>query len=153
MTFCFHSFCFGLAVVCVLQRVLTAEEAHQVLRALTAETCELLGFNPNFSRPDWLLTTVLPVPPPAVRPSIEMGGSGRRAEDDLTFKLTDILNVNQLLRRQEEQGANPQTLRDTEELLQFHLFTLVDNELAGDIPRVRCLCLCKVFSSLMRESS
>ena len=33
--------------------------------------------NPKHARPDWLIVTVLPVPPLAVRPSIVMSGTAR----------------------------------------------------------------------------
>lgn len=40
-------------------------------------TCRALGFNTAFTRPDWLLISVLPVPPPPVRPSVMMDSSAR----------------------------------------------------------------------------
>ena len=46
---------------------ITAEKAHEVLRRMSDEDCEALGFNIRFSRPDWMILTVLPVPPPPVR--------------------------------------------------------------------------------------
>ena len=39
--------------------------------------CEALGFNIQFSRPDWMILTVLPVSPPPVRPSVMMDSSAR----------------------------------------------------------------------------
>ena len=41
-----------------------------------------------------MILTVLPVPPPQVRPSIRMEGTGGRGEDDLTVKLMDIMRAN-----------------------------------------------------------
>ena len=41
-------------------------------------------------RPDWLICSVLPVPPPSVRPSVRQG-AGLRSEDDITHKLIDII--------------------------------------------------------------
>ena len=37
----------------------------------------VLGFNPRWARPDWMVLTVLPVPPPPVRPSVMMDSSSR----------------------------------------------------------------------------
>jgi DNA-directed RNA polymerase II subunit RPB1 len=51
-----------------------------------------MGLDPEWARPDWMVMTVFPVPPPAVRPSILMG-SMARGEDDLTHKLSDIIKV------------------------------------------------------------
>ena len=58
---------------------ITAEKAHEVLRRMSDEDCEALGFNIRFSRPDWMILTVLPVPPPPVRPSVMMDSSARYA--------------------------------------------------------------------------
>ena len=52
----------------------------------------LCSFNPEYARPDWMIVTVLPVPPLAVRPSIMMD-SASRSSDDLTYKLRDIIQV------------------------------------------------------------
>ena len=69
----------------------TAETAHQILKRISDEDARKLGFDPQFTRPDWMVITVLPVPPPQVRPSIQMEGAGGRGEDDLTVKLMDIV--------------------------------------------------------------
>ncbi len=55
----------------------TAEKAHEILRAISDEDCRALGFDPRYARPDWLILTVLPVPPPYVRPSVLAGSSTR----------------------------------------------------------------------------
>ena len=73
---------------------LTAERAHRILKAISDEDCRKLGFDPQYARPDWMVLTVLPVPPPQVRPSIRMEGTGGRGEDDLTVKLMDIMRAN-----------------------------------------------------------
>lgn len=56
---------------------LTARAAHRILSAISDEDCRALGFNPAYSRPDWFLLSVLPVPPPPVRPSVMMDSSAR----------------------------------------------------------------------------
>lgn len=56
---------------------LTAERAHEVLKAITDDDCRALGFDPKWTRPDWMVLTVFPVPPPAVRPSVMMDGTNR----------------------------------------------------------------------------
>ena len=42
---------------------------------------ELLGMNPNYARPEWMVLTVLPVPPVTTRPSITLE-TGERSEDE-----------------------------------------------------------------------
>ena len=43
-------------------------------------------------RPEWLICSVLPVPPPTVRPSVKQDNS-QRMDDDLTHKLADIIKA------------------------------------------------------------
>lgn len=76
---CIHCcLCMSLtASVWVCAQELTAERAHEVLKAITDDDCRALGFDPKWSRPDWMVLTVFPVPPPAVRPSVMMDGTNR----------------------------------------------------------------------------
>jgi len=112
------------------KRKLSAAEAYKILRRITDQDCKVLGFNPNHARPDWLITTVMPVSPPHVRPAIMMS-STQAAQDDLTHKLFDIVKTNLLLRRQERRGVPEHVLGDIVELLQFHVTTIIDNEVNG----------------------
>eukprot|EP00124_Ichthyophonus_hoferi_P003248 Ihof_evm1s271 gene=Ihof_evmTU1s271 len=113
------------------KRQVTAEMAHTILKRISDEDAWLLGFNPRFSRPDWMIVTVFPVPPLAVRPSVSFGGGGARGSDDLTYKLADIIKANNNLRKQEMNGAPPHIIGEYVQLLQFHTATYVDNELPG----------------------
>ena len=63
---------------------------------MSDEDIEILGFNANWNRPEWMICTILPVPPPSVRPSI-IEENGQRREDDLTHKLGDIIKFNNIL--------------------------------------------------------
>ena len=56
---------------------ITPEKALEILKRISDEDCVALGFDPAFSRPDWMVLTVLPVPPPPVRPSVMMDSSAR----------------------------------------------------------------------------
>jgi len=92
---------------------------------------EMLGFNPKFNRPEWMIYTVLPVPPPTVRPSI-IEENGARREDDLTHKLCDIIKTNiQLKNRIDKEGANEDHLNVITGALQYHIATLLDNQIPG----------------------
>lgn len=56
---------------------LTAERVYEIFKRITDEECEIIGMDPRFCRPDWLIVTVLPVPPLPVRPAVVMNGSAR----------------------------------------------------------------------------
>nr|XP_031363499.1 DNA-directed RNA polymerase II subunit RPB1 [Lonchura striata domestica] len=55
-------------------------------------------------------------------------------QDDLTHKLADIVKINNQLRRNEQNGAAAHVIAEDVKLLQFHVATMVDNELPG-LPR------------------
>lgn len=94
-----------------------------------------LGFDPLYSRPEWMVFTVLPVPPVNVRPSITLE-TGERSEDDLTHKLVDVIRINQKLEANINAGAPQLIIEDLWELLQYHVTTYFDNETAN-IPPAR----------------
>ena len=48
-----------------------------VLKRISDEDCQLLGFNPKYARPDRMILQVLPIPPQIARPSIMMDTSSR----------------------------------------------------------------------------
>ncbi|CAR28521.1 ZYRO0F05918p [Zygosaccharomyces rouxii] len=112
------------------QRVLNMEEILNIFKHISPEDSWKLGFNEEFARPEWMILTVLPVPPPPVRPSISFNES-QRGEDDLTFKLADILKANISLETLEHNGAPHHTIEEAESLLQFHVATYMDNDIAG----------------------
>lgn len=78
-----------------------------------------------------MILTVLPVPPPPVRPSISVDGGVRRSEDDLTYKLAEIIRASGNVRRSEQEGAPPHIVSEYEQLLQYHVATYMDNDIAG----------------------
>ncbi|WP_254279829.1 DNA-directed RNA polymerase subunit A' [Haloarcula marina] len=97
------------------------------------EDIEVLGMNPERSRPEWMILTVLPVPPVTARPSITLD-NGQRSEDDLTHKLVDIIRINQRFMENREAGAPQLIIEDLWELLQYHVTTFMDNEISGTPP-------------------
>ncbi|KAL1420133.1 hypothetical protein MTO96_024591 [Rhipicephalus appendiculatus] len=112
---------------------LTAERVWEILKHVSEEECMILGMDPRYAKPDWMLVTVLPVPPLAVRPAVVMFGSARN-QDDLTHKLADIVKANNELIRNEQSGAAAHIIAENIKMLQFHVATLVDNEMPG-LPR------------------
>ncbi|KAJ6774697.1 DNA-DIRECTED RNA polymerase SUBUNIT [Salix purpurea] len=112
------------------KQTLTAERVLSVLKRISDEDCQLLGLDPKYARPDWMILQVLPIPPPPVRPSVMMDTSSR-SEDDLTHQLAMIIRHNENLRRQERSGAPAHIISEFAQLLQFHVATYFDNDLPG----------------------
>ncbi|BBG24508.1 DNA-directed RNA polymerase subunit A' [Sulfuracidifex tepidarius] len=112
-----------------LQR-LTPSDIRERLEKIPDSDVELMGYDPKTSRPEWMVLTVLPVPPVTIRPSI-MIESGIRAEDDLTHKLVDIVRINERLKESIDAGAPQLIVEDLWDLLQYHISTYFDNEIPG----------------------
>ncbi len=114
---------------------LTPKDVRERLEKIPDEDLPAFGMEPKAVRPEWLVLTVLPVPPVTVRPSIILE-TGQRSEDDLTHKLVDIIRINQRFMENKEAGAPQLILEDLWELLQYHVTTYLDNEVSG-IPPAR----------------
>lgn len=56
---------------------LSAERVWEIFKHIVDEECIILGMDPRYARPDWMICTVLPVPPLCVRPAVIMFGSAR----------------------------------------------------------------------------
>ncbi len=108
-------------------------EIRERLEKIHDADLERLGFDPKNFRPEWLVLTVLPVPPVTVRPSIVLE-TGERAEDDLTHKLADIVRINQRLKENIDAGAPQLIIEDLWDLLQYHVTTYFNNETPGAPP-------------------
>ncbi len=113
----------------------TPKEIRERLERIPNEDLVFFGFNHEVARPEWMILTVLPVPPINVRPSITLE-TGERSEDDLTHKLVDIIRISQRLRESRDNGSPQLIIEDLWDLLQFHVTTYFDNQTAG-IPPAR----------------
>ena len=111
------------------EKRLSPIEIRARLEKISDADCAVFGINPAFMRPEWAVLTVLPIPPVTMRPSITLE-SGERSEDDLTHKLGDIVRINQRLFENINAGAPEIIVEDLWDLLQYHITTFFDNEVA-----------------------
>ncbi|KAJ1973389.1 DNA-directed RNA polymerase II core subunit rpo21, partial [Dimargaris verticillata] len=118
------------AMVTEEKQPLSPSQVLQVLKRISDQDLIDLGLSPDWARPEWMIITTLPVPPPAVRPSIQMDGTSR-GEDDLTHKLSDVLKANVRVRSCETEGAPQHVIDEFEQLLQFHIATYMNNDVSG----------------------
>lgn len=105
------------------KRLFSPLEVYNVLKKISDEDLALLGLSDEYARPDWMILTIMPVPPPPVRPSISVDGGAIRSEDDLTYKLGDIIKASANVRRCEEEGAPAHVITEFEQLLQVSRLT------------------------------
>ena len=116
-----------------VEHKLTPADIRARMEKIPNEDLIPLGINPDVARPEWTILTVLPVPPVTMRPSIILE-NGQRSEDDLTHKLVDIIRINQRFKENQDAGAPQLIIEDLWELLQYHVTTYLDNEVAGCPP-------------------
>ncbi len=117
------------------EKRLSPIEVRTRLEKLSDEDAEIFGLKQNFARPEWMVLTVMSIPPVTMRPSITLE-SGERSEDDLTHKLGDIVRINQRLFENINAGAPEIIIEDLWDLLQYHITTFFDNNVA-QIPPAR----------------
>ena len=119
-----------------------------VFRRMTDADCENIGLRPQHCRPEWLISSVISVPPPSMRPPARKN-SQLPMHDDLTYKLGDIIKANKALAKYLERLAERlDEVRDTpaeaelksssanaidcyRRVLQYHCAVLVNNTNQG----------------------
>ena len=116
------------------KQVIDATYCRQILESITNEDCKYLGFSVKYGRPEWMICTVLPVAPPSIRPSVRQDNN-QRAEDDLTFAISNIVKANKMLRQKIEENAPENIIESNIAYLQFLVATYVDNQKKPGIPQ------------------
>ena len=72
-----------------------------------------------------MIINYLAIAPPPVRPSVAMGNSAQRSEDDLTFAYRQVIKQNNEIKR----SINDSMIRDQRKVLQFYVATVMDNDI------------------------
>ena len=102
----------------------------KILRKISDEDVNFMGFSPIWSRPEWMICQTLAVPPPAVRPSVKHDAQ-QRSEDDLTHIIVNIIKSNKTLQEKLDQNSTSNIIDDWTTVLQYYVATLVDNKIPG----------------------
>ena len=80
-----------------------------------------------------MICQVLPVPPPAVRPSVKHDAQ-QRSEDDISHIIVNIIKANKTLTEKMQQDANAKVIDDWTTVLQYYCATMIDNHIPGCAP-------------------
>lgn len=99
-----------------------------LFKAIPDEDCELLDLA---GRPEDLLVTAIPVPPVCIRPSVEMDAGAGSNEDDLTVKLMQIVEVNNILRQGLDKGLPISNIAENWDFLQVQCAVYINSDLPG----------------------
>jgi DNA-directed RNA polymerase subunit beta' len=84
------------------------------------------------NKPEWMVLTVLPVLPPALRPVVQLDG-GRFVISDLNDLYRRVINRNNRLRRLIRLGAPQVIIRNEKRMLQEAVDALIDNGRRGRV--------------------
>ena len=109
---------------------LSAEYIKSLFEKISDEDCNLLGFSSIWCRPEWLICTAFPIPPPSMRPTVKQGDS-QRMDDDLTHKLSEIVKYNNTLKTKINSFARKEIIDDWYNMVVYHIITYIDNEQQG----------------------
>ncbi|KAH0793208.1 DNA-directed RNA polymerase II subunit RPB1 [Histomonas meleagridis] len=87
----------------------------------------VLGLDPERSHPKWMILTILPVPPPHVRPPVRVEGLNP-SPDDVTHHLGNLVRCNNALLRMKESNQQQTAVKEQLALLQWTVTTYFIND-------------------------
>jgi len=112
---------------------LTPENIIKIFKRISDDDIHFMGFSPTWSRPEWMVCSVLPVPPPSVRPSVKHDAQ-QRSEDDLTHIYSNIIKTNKELADKIQNNASPNVIEGLTSVLQYFIAMIVNNKVKGAVP-------------------
>jgi DNA-directed RNA polymerase beta' subunit len=112
---------------------MTPEIILKIFKRISDEDVFFMGFHPKWSRPDWMICSVLPVPPPSVRPSVKHDAQ-QRSEDDLTHIYSNIIKTNTDLLKKIKDNAAVNITEGLTLVLQYYIAMVVNNKVKGSFP-------------------
>ena len=87
--------------------------------------------SPQNARPEDLIITRISVPPACIRPSVISDLQSGSNEDDLTMKLTEIIFLNDVIRKHRSTGAKVQIIMEDWDFLQLQCALYINSEISG----------------------
>ncbi|XP_078201620.1 DNA-directed RNA polymerase III subunit RPC1 isoform X2 [Callithrix jacchus] len=102
-----------------------------LFKRIPAEDVPLLLMNPEAGKPSDLILTRLLVPPLCIRPSVVSDLKSGTNEDDLTMKLTEIIFLNDVIKKHRISGAKTQMIMEDWDFLQLQCALYINSELSG----------------------
>lgn len=110
--------------------ILKPSQAIDILSKISDQDMVLLGGDPLDSRLEWMVCTILPVPPYCMRPN-NYAASKAESGDDITYKLCEILKHNNHITKMIDMKRSETEIDTQVELLQYHVATYMDNKISG----------------------
>ena len=111
---------------------LSPEIIIKIFRRISDDDIHFMGLSPVV-RPEWMVCQVLPVAPPAMRPSVKHDAQ-QRSEDDLTHIYSNIIKTNKDLKEKMERRRNPNVIEGITNVLQYFVAMIANNKVKGSAP-------------------
>ena len=129
--------CIGLQLTAVWKKIdrlrqpnkiiLTPDQVWKIFKEITDDECIILGRDPKFARPEWMILSVLQVPPPVMRPTV-ISGSGGCKQDDLTMRLANVVRANNTLRASKQSNQKANIINENTRRLQYQVASYIDGD-------------------------
>ena len=116
----------------------TPEMVTQLFKKISDEDINFMGYSNIWSRPEWMVCSILPVAPPPMRPSIKLDAQ-QRSEDDITHIYINIIKYNNKLKQllnssNADEQLNVTAIEGLTQVIQYYIATVVDNKMSGASP-------------------
>jgi DNA-directed RNA polymerase II subunit RPB1 len=116
-----------------VEQELTAEFLYKLFQQISDDDVDFMGLSSQWSRPENFICYVLPVAPPAARPSVEQDAN-QRSEDDLTQIYMNILKNNITLHQKIQENANAAIIEKHHQIIQYFVAMIANNKVANTSP-------------------
>ncbi|VDM41651.1 unnamed protein product [Toxocara canis] len=113
--------------------LLNPVEVQKIFSKVRLEDIPLLMVRPagTHKHPVDVLFSRLPVPPCCIRPSVVSEVKSGTTEDDITMKLSEIMLINDVIRKHKRDGAPTKTISEAWDHLQVQCALYINSELSG----------------------
>ncbi|KAF2885542.1 hypothetical protein ILUMI_20610 [Ignelater luminosus] len=114
-----------------LSQVLSPIDVLNLFKRIPESDIPLLAMDPKRARPKDLIFTRMLVPPVCIRPSVVSDLKAGTNEDDLTMKQSQIIFVNDVIRKHKLSGESVNMYQEGWDFLQLQTALYINSELSG----------------------
>ncbi|CAG9816329.1 unnamed protein product [Phaedon cochleariae] len=114
-----------------LGEILTPVDVLKLFERIPESDMLLLAMDPKRSQPKDLIFTRMLVPPVTIRPSVVSDLKAGTNEDDLTMKQSEIIFINDVIKKHKLSGASVNMYQEGWDFLQLQSALYINSELSG----------------------
>ncbi|CAH2007685.1 unnamed protein product [Acanthoscelides obtectus] len=114
-----------------IPQILTPIDVLKLFERIPENDIILLAMDPKRSQPKDLLLTRMLVPPVSIRPSVVSDLKVGTTEDDLTMKQSEIIFINDVIKKHKLSGASVNLYQEGWDFLQLQSALYINSELSG----------------------